>query len=97
VFRSLIRPSVLIAVGLVVAATVQAVVEGKLVILLIGAAMVATLVAAGTVTLDRRTAQLVESLEDLVDSRLGDAYDTGKEARDRTIARQLAQLTSSRD
>jgi outer membrane murein-binding lipoprotein Lpp len=81
----------------VVAASVGAVVEGKFVNLLIGAAMVATLVAAGSISLDRRTTQLVEALEELVDTRLGDAYDTGKENTHRSITLQLAELTRSGD
>lgn len=78
-FRSLQRPppSIYLAAGLVIAATVYAVLDDKVTNLLIGAAMVASTAAW---------------LEILMNRRLGDAFDSGKHIERRAIARDVADL-----
>lgn len=81
-FRSLQRPSVLVAALLVSAATVVAVHEDRVASLLIVAAGVAvSAVVFGF----------------MVDRRLGDSYEAGKESERRAIARDVAQLVEPID
>ena len=86
-FRSLqpFQPSVYVAACLVLAATVYAVLDGKVANLLIGAAMVASSAAVFGYQMDRR---------------LGDAHNSGRSAERRAIARDVASLVepaSARD
>lgn len=81
-FGSLQRPSVLIAAGLVAAATVMAVRDDKVTSLVIAAAMVASLLAGVSI---------------LMDMRLGDAHDSGKLSERRAIARDLVELVDKAD
>lgn len=70
----------LVAAVLVVAATIYAIIDGKLAVLLIGAAMVASTLVGIAVLMDRR---------------LGDAYDTGGDGRERVILRTLAAMIAA--
>lgn len=84
VFRTIEVPVVpgVIAVGLVVAATIYAIVDDRVANLLIAGAVVATSAVLFGLMLDRRIA---------------DAYDSGKETERRAIARDVADLVETRD
>lgn len=73
---------VLVAVVLVVAATAYAIIDGKMANLLIGAAMVASMLLGVAI---------------LMEKRLGDAYDTGGDARQRSLLRTLTAKDTDRD
>lgn len=73
---------VLVAVVLVVAATVYAIIDDKVTNLLIGAAMVASMLLGVAIQMEKR---------------LGDAYDTGGDGRQRWILRTLAAMIADRD
>lgn len=77
-----IQKLMLVAAVLVVAATTYAAIEGKFAILLIGAAMVASSLAG---------------FAWLMELKLGDAYDTGGQARERSILRALAVMVAERE
>lgn len=75
-----IQKLVLVAAVLVIAAATLAIMNGKADVLLIAAAMVASNLAG---------------IAWLMDARLGDAYDTGGDGRQRAILRTLAAMIAA--
>lgn len=72
----------LVAAVLVIAATVYAIIDGKLANLLIAAALGASMLAGFAWLMERR---------------LGDAYDTGGDARQRALLRSMGVQSHDRD